>query len=368
MSALTTFLSRTHGRGRLSWVDWITYAYLVFGFLLIFLPVSWIALNSVKSSFQLEKQDISLLPSDFERVGRATVYGPDGREKFVIADLPDWVLNWSDLSDEEQSARDVNAYLGTHQGRAFYALRSHLDQVPALTRALIAQRGLPDWLLRYPSMSANARAERDLDAVLRGLNVEEQRLLKEFLGIAPFEPNRFVTQILVSAPDPETGEMVEWAAPKFDPSREIFAARRVDNSTDKVAQVPTKGAVAARSIEPAWGNYIEPPFRAGIWRERRFRGLFHQLGSGHGDRHAPDAVDQFNGGLCLVKIPVQRANAVLCCDPCHTYGAPDNHTGGGVQGDQCDGVVGLYLGGDHPGGRDTGGGVFAAPIHADHSR
>lgn len=258
MSALTTFLSRTHGRGRLSWVDWITYAYLVFGFLLIFLPVSWIALNSVKSSFQLEKQDISLLPSDFERVGRATVYGPDGREIFVIADLPDWVLNWSDLSDEEQSARDVNAYLGTHQGRAFYALRSHLDQVPALTRALIAQRGLPDWLLRYPSMSANARAERDLDAVLRGLNVEEQRLLKEFLGIAPFEPNRFVTQILVSAPDPETGEMVEWAAPKFDPSREIFAARRVDNSTDKVAQVPTKGAVAARSIEPAWGNYIEP--------------------------------------------------------------------------------------------------------------
>ena len=260
MSALTTFLSRTHGRGRLSWVDWITYAYLVFGFLLIFLPVSWIALNSVKSSFQLEKQDISLLPSDFERVGRATVYGPDGREKFVIADLPDWVLNWSDLSDEEQSARDVNAYLGTHQGRAFYALRSHLDQVPALTRALIAQRGLPDWLLRYPSMSANARAERDLDAVLRGLNVEEQRLLKEFLGIAPFEPNRFVTQILVSALIPKRAKWWSGRRPssiqaaRFSP-RAAWTIQRT-----KSRRCPPKGRLR-RVLSSLRGAITSNPFQ-----------------------------------------------------------------------------------------------------------
>ena len=258
MSGVTAFLTRTHGRGRLSWVDWLTYAYLAFGFLLIFLPVMWIGLNSVKSSFQLEKQDLSLLPSDFERVARATVYGPDGREIFIISDLPQWVLDWADLSAEEQAARDLDGFLSGYDGRAFHALRSHLGLVPGQTRALIADKGLPEWLLRYPTMPAAARAEVDLDAVLAQLTADEQRLLQEFLAVEPYQPNQLVTQILVTAPDPETGEETQWAAPAFDPARDIFAARRVDNSSDAVVRVPTAGAVATRTLEPAWGNYIEP--------------------------------------------------------------------------------------------------------------
>lgn len=258
MSGVTAFLTRTHGRGRLSWVDWLTYAYLAFGFLLIFLPVMWIGLNSVKSSFQLEKQDLSLLPSDFERVARATVYGPDGREIFIIGDLPQWVLDWPDLSAEEQAARDVDGFLAGYDGAAFYALRSHLGLVPGQTRALIADKNLPDWLLRYPTMAPAARADVDLDAVLAALTPDEARLLQEFLAVEPFQPNQFVTQILVTAPDPETGEDTQWAAPSFDPSRDIFAGRRVDNSSDEVVRVPTDGAVATRTFEPAWGNYTEP--------------------------------------------------------------------------------------------------------------
>ncbi|UWR21878.1 carbohydrate ABC transporter permease [Sulfitobacter sp. S190] len=258
MTAVRDFLTRTHGRGRLSWVDWVTYAYLIFGFLIIFLPVSWIALNSVKSSFQLEKQDLALLPSDFVRVARATVYGPDGREIFIMPDQPDWVLNWDDLSAEERAAQDVEGYLATLTGRGFYAMRSHLGQVPALVRDVIARENLPDWLLRYPSMNAAARAERDVAGVLAPLDPEDRRLLSEFLGIDPFEPNRLVTQILVTAPDPETGEMTEWAAPSFDPNREIFPARRVDNSSDEVVRVPTEGASAERVVDASWGNYFEP--------------------------------------------------------------------------------------------------------------
>ncbi len=258
MTDARTFLTRTHGKGRLSWVDWLTYGYLIFGFLLIFIPVLWIGLNSIKSSFQLEKQDLSILPSDFERVARATVFGPDGREIFIIGEAPDWVLNWSDLPDEEKAAQDVDGYLATLEGREFYAMRSHLGQVPPLVRALIADRGLPGWLLRYPTMSASAREDVDLEAVLAQLNAEDTRLLSEFLSLDPYEPNRLVTQILVTAPDPDTGEMTAWAAPTFDTSREFFAARRVDNSSQDVTRVLTEGAVATRVLEPAWGNYSEP--------------------------------------------------------------------------------------------------------------
>ena len=56
MSGVWTFLTRTQGKGRLTLADWIAYGYLLFGFLVIFMPVCWIALNSVKSAFQIERQ------------------------------------------------------------------------------------------------------------------------------------------------------------------------------------------------------------------------------------------------------------------------------------------------------------------------
>lgn len=258
-----SFLTRRQGRhpggrGGLSLADWVTYAYLIFGFLLIFLPVSWIVVNSFKSQFQLEKQDLSLLPADYARVARATVNGPEGAEIFVIDDLPDWVLNWADLSKAEQNAHDLDAFLAEWSGRAFYVLRSHLGQVPVQARALVEAKGLPDWVLRYRTMPKDARSSLDIQGVLAGLDPDERRLLSEFLGLEPYLPNRLATQVLVEAPYPDTGEMRLWAVPSMDSSRPFLPARDVRNEIDGIVRIATDGARAVRTLQPAWGNYIEP--------------------------------------------------------------------------------------------------------------
>ena len=257
MTAVWDFVTRTQGRGRLTLADWLSYGYLLLGFLIIALPVLWLALNSVKTAFQLEKQDISLLPGDFERVGRATVNGPDGREIFILGDLPGWVLNWQDLPPDAQAAQDVEGFLATLDGNALYALRSHLGQVSPQARALIEAKGLPDWLNRYSSMTAQARGGLDLDAALAGLSPDEERLIKEYLGIDPYAPNRLVTQILIAAPDPDTGETRQWAVPNLDPSRDMLPARALDGD-GSVTRLPADTAEATRRIAPAWSNYTEP--------------------------------------------------------------------------------------------------------------
>lgn len=258
MSGVWGFLTRTQGRDRLSLGDWIAYSYLAFGFLVIFVPVCWLALNSVKTAFQIERQDISLLPGDFKRVARATVTGPDGKRIFVIADIPDWVLNWQDLDAAERAAQDPQAFLDTMDGDTFYALRTHLGVVDTQARALIADRGLPNWLLRYGAMSASAQAERDLDATLAELSVEEDRLIREFLGIDPYAGNRITKQILISAPDPETGEMRQWATSRVDTRRDVVPARAVDDPNGAVVRLPTDSVSAERNIKAAWGNYTDP--------------------------------------------------------------------------------------------------------------
>ena len=206
MSGVWTFLSRTQGRYRLTWVDWVTYIYLAFGFLLIFLPVMWIVINSFKTQFQLEKQDLSLLPSEYTQVGRATVYGPDGRRIFIVQGLPGWVLDWRSLDEEERASQDVTGLLSTLEGDAFYAVRSATGQVPIEARALIDAKSLPEWLVRYPALTNTAKQAFDVEPVLATLDSEEVRLLSEFLRIEPYQPNKLVNQTLVSAIDPDTGE------------------------------------------------------------------------------------------------------------------------------------------------------------------
>ena len=258
MSGVWTFLTRTQGKGRLTLADWIAYGYLLFGFLVIFLPVCWIALNSVKSAFQIERQDISLLPGDYTRVARATVNGPEGKRIFIIRDIPDWALNWRDLSPEEAAQHDVTALLAEQDGDAFYALRSHLGQVDVLARRRIAELGLPDWLPRYNTMNNRARAEFDLEATLTGLTPEDDRLIREFLGVSPFVGNRIAKQILVTAPHPETGEIKQWAVPNIDPRRAVLPGRAVDDPSGIVVRLPTGTVRAERRISPAWENYSDP--------------------------------------------------------------------------------------------------------------
>lgn len=258
MSGVWDFFTRTQGRGRLTLTDWLSYAYLSLGFLIILVPVLWLGLNSVKTQFQIESQDLSLLPGDFERVARATVNGPDGREIFVVADLPDWVLNWSDLSAQEQADRDVGAFLADYEGNTLYALRSHLGQVSNAARAVIAAEGLPVWLNRYGALTPSAREAFDLDAVVATLTPEQERLILEYLGVEPYQPNRIVTQALVTAPHPDTGEVMEWAVPNPNATSDFLPGRAVDGSIEGVVRLPRETVVTERNIAPDWGNYIEP--------------------------------------------------------------------------------------------------------------
>lgn len=258
MMALTQFLTRKAGGNRANWLDYLTYAYLLLGVLLILVPVAWLALNSLKSSSQLEKQDLSLLPTSFEMVARATVSGPEGKEIFFITDLPHWVLHWGDLDAEARAARDVAGFLSAYEGRELYALRAHLEQVPGLVRDLIAAKGLPEWLLRYPSMSSAAKEGYDLDAVLGVLGPEEVRLLSAYLNLAPYEPARVALQLLVRAPDPHSGEITEFGISNFKATRDVTPARYVDNRSDDVVRLSTDEITMRRMFDPSWENFTDP--------------------------------------------------------------------------------------------------------------
>jgi len=263
MSAVSDFLFRTqggnrHGVTRLTLTDYLSYAYLFMGFLLIFLPVCWIALNSIKSDFQLEKQDISLLPTDYQRVGRGTVNSTDGREIFFISELPEWVLNWADLRAEEKAGLDPEALIESYSGREFYVLRSHLGLVSSQARQMINELNLPSWLIRYSSMAASARVALDIDGVMDKLDTEQQRLLKEYLGIKPFKANRLVSQVLITAPDPETGEIQSYAVASVTSRQAMLSARSLSDPSGKVVRIPKETITANSIIKPAWNNYTDP--------------------------------------------------------------------------------------------------------------
>lgn len=258
MNQVMTFLTRKAGGQRANWLDYMTYAYLLLGVLLILIPVMWLALNSLKSPSQLEKQDLSLLPSQFEMVARATVVSPEGKDIFFIPDLPQWVLGWDDLTDEERATRDTRAFLANYEGRELYALRSHLRIVSELVREMVEAKGLPEWLLRYPSMAATSKTDFDLTPVLAQLDPEEVRLISEFLNLPPYEPSRLSLQILAVAPDPETGEETLFGISNLKATRDFTPARYVDNRTDEVVKLDTKSITIRKVFDPSWSNFSDP--------------------------------------------------------------------------------------------------------------
>ncbi len=259
MTAVWQFLSRRQGKGgRLTLGDWLSYSYLVIGFLVIFLPVMWILLNSFKSAFQLDKQDLSLLPTDFVRVARATVNDEAGKDIFIMGELPDWVLNWKDLDEAERNGMDLNGFIQGYSGNEFYALRSHLGMVDPLARQLVAEQNLPEWLPRYSTLPTASKANFDVDTVLDSVTPEERRLLSEWLGVKPFKANKLISQILVTAPNPDTGIIEQWAVSTINPLNATTAARSVNGDASKVVKLPTDTLETRRSLRPSWSNYSDP--------------------------------------------------------------------------------------------------------------
>ena len=259
MSAVIKFFSRTQGHKKLSFVDWIAYGYLFLGFLIIFLPVAWLLLNSIKSQFLLQKLDTNLLPLDYDRVVRATVFGPEGKEIFIIKDLPDWVIYWNELRDEDKKQKnDPEAFILKFDGNEYYALRTHLGLVSKHAKELIKNKNLPEWLIKYPSMFPDAKKDYDPVKYLKGLNEEEIRLLSEFLVLKPYKPNGFTSQILVSAINPDTQEIEEYSVNRINTNKETINARLISNPQGGIVKIPSNEIIVNKKLRPSWINYSDP--------------------------------------------------------------------------------------------------------------
>ena len=259
MNAVIKFFSRTHGKNKLSFIDWIAYLYLFLGFLIIFLPVLWLLLNSIKSQFLLQKLDTNLLPLDYDRVVRATVFGPDGKEIFIIKDLPDWVIYWNELRDEDKKeVNDPNLFLTKFEGKEYYALRTHLGLVSDHAKKLIEEKNFPEWLIKYPSMFPDAKKEYNPEEYLVNLNEEEVRLLSEFLGLKPYKPNGFTSQILISAKNKETNEIEEYSVSRLNTNKDTVNARLISNPQGGIVKIPTEDIIVNKKLRPSWINYSDP--------------------------------------------------------------------------------------------------------------
>jgi alpha-1,4-digalacturonate transport system permease protein len=68
MASVARMLTATRGRGRLDWTDWASYAYLLLGVLVMFGPVLWLGLSSLKSAAGLNEYPPTLLPREQIRV------------------------------------------------------------------------------------------------------------------------------------------------------------------------------------------------------------------------------------------------------------------------------------------------------------
>ena len=259
MSAVLKFLSRTQGKNGPSFVDWVSYAYLFLGFLIIFLPVLWLLLNSIKSQFLLQKLDTNILPLDYDRVVRATVFGPDGKEIFIMKDMPEWVIYWNELRDEDKkNENNPNEFISNYEGKEYYALRTHLGLVSDYAKKLIKQKNLPEWLIKYPSMFPDAKKEYDPQEFLTNLNEEEIRLMSEFLGIKPYKPNGFTSQILISAINPETNKVEEYSVSRLNNNKDTVNARLISNPQGGIVKLQTQDIIVNKKLRPSWINYSDP--------------------------------------------------------------------------------------------------------------
>ena len=56
------FLTKTHGRGKLDWTDWVSYAYLFVGLFTMFAPILWLVMSSLKTESALAQFPPTFFP------------------------------------------------------------------------------------------------------------------------------------------------------------------------------------------------------------------------------------------------------------------------------------------------------------------
>ena len=60
--AIAGFLTKTHGRGKLDWTDWVSYVYLFVGLFIMFAPILWLVMSSLKTESALAQFPPTFLP------------------------------------------------------------------------------------------------------------------------------------------------------------------------------------------------------------------------------------------------------------------------------------------------------------------
>ncbi len=132
MASLATYLGARRGHARFDWTDWASYAYLIGGVCMMFGPVLWLGLSSLKSDAGLAEYPPTLLP--WEPI-RTSVEGyPSPLPMFVVAQ-------------------------GEHAGQ-------HLAQIRRIgLQAQLVDPAAPKTIIRVPI--ADLREDQQLHAALR---------------------------------------------------------------------------------------------------------------------------------------------------------------------------------------------------------
>lgn len=84
--ALVKFLTRTHGKGRLDWTDWLSYGYLFVGLFTMFAPILWLVMSSLKTESAISQFPPTFLPYSQKSV---MVAGHEKPLPLFLTKLPD---------------------------------------------------------------------------------------------------------------------------------------------------------------------------------------------------------------------------------------------------------------------------------------
>jgi len=107
-------------------------------------------------------------------------------------------------------------------------------------------------------MFPSAKKEYDPESVISVLNIEEVRLLSEYLGLKPYKPNGFTSQIFVTTIDPETSEVTEYSVSRISKNKDTVNARLISNPQAGIVKLPKNEIILNRSLKPSWINYTNP--------------------------------------------------------------------------------------------------------------
>jgi len=107
-------------------------------------------------------------------------------------------------------------------------------------------------------MFPDAKKEYNPEEYLTNLNNEELRLLSEFLGLKPYKPNGFTSQILVSAKNKDTNEIEEYSVSRLNTNKDTVNARLISNPQGGIVKIPTDEIIVNKKLKPSWINYTDP--------------------------------------------------------------------------------------------------------------